>query len=166
MHRDAVGNGSRRPRMKLTPARLAALRADALPRVVYVFGDEPLQRQEAEDRVRSLARAAGAAERVVHSVNQGFDWAALTESSQALSLFSERRVIDLRMPSPSPGQDGGRVQVVIRRGPAGRCERRLQARPQARRGGQFLGRAHALPSVSPAGGGRVASKPSVRGSNS
>lgn len=110
---DTAANGSPRPRMKWTPARLAALSADALPRVVYVFGDEPLQRQEAEDRVRSLARAAGAGERVVHSVTQGFDWAALTESSQALSLFSERRLLEIHSEQAAWGRAGAEVLKAL-----------------------------------------------------
>ena len=99
--------------MKLTPARLSALTAEALPRVVYVFGDEPLQRQEAEDEVRRLARTAGAGERVVHSVTQGFDWAALTESSQALSLFSERRLLEIHSEKAAWGRAGGEVLKAL-----------------------------------------------------
>jgi len=79
-------------------------------RPIYVLsGDEPLQIQEARDAVREAARARGFEERVVVHVEARFDWSALREHTDSLSLFSERRVIDLRMPSPSPGQDGGRV---------------------------------------------------------
>jgi len=92
--------------VKLTPARLAELGAADLPRVVFVFGDEPLQRGEAEDAVRRLAREAGAGERVFHAVTQGFDWSAVTESSQAMSLFAERRLIEIHSEKAAWGKAG------------------------------------------------------------
>jgi DNA polymerase-3 subunit delta len=91
------------------------LRADQLPshlqrglqRLYLVWGDEPLLAQEAGDAIRAAARAAGCTERQVHTVSGAhFDWSGLLGASQALSLFSQRQLIEIRLPSGKPGKDG------------------------------------------------------------
>ena len=93
--------------MKIFPDKLeAALKKDLLP--IYFFsGDEPLQLGEAADAVRRAAREQGYTEREVMHVDKGFDWNELLMASNAMSLFAEKRVIDLRLPSGKPGKDGG-----------------------------------------------------------
>lgn len=93
--------------MKLYPDKLeAALKKDLLP--IYFFsGDEPLQLGEAVDAVRRHARKQGFTEREVMHVEKGFDWNELVASSNAMSLFAEKRIIDLRLPSGKPGKEGG-----------------------------------------------------------
>jgi DNA polymerase III subunit delta len=72
-----------------------------------VWGDEPLLAQEAADAIRAAARAAGCTERQVHSVAGAyFDWSGLLGASQAMSLFSDRQLIEIRIPSGKPGKDG------------------------------------------------------------
>lgn len=97
--------------MKLYPDKLAvALKKDLLP--IYFFsGDEPLQLGEAADAVRHAAREQGFTEREVMHVEKGFDWNELLVASNAMSLFAEKRVIDLRLPSGKPGKDGGAALV-------------------------------------------------------
>jgi DNA polymerase-3 subunit delta len=91
------------------------IRADALPqqlakalRPIYtVYGDEPLLAQEAADQIRAAARAQGYGERKVFIVGGAhFDWAPVLGAAQALSLFSERQLIEIRIPSGKPGKDG------------------------------------------------------------
>ena len=91
------------------------LRADQLPaalakglRPLYVLhGDEPLLAQEAADAIRAAARAAGYSERSVHTVaGAHFDWSGLLGEASALSLFADRRLIEIRIPSGKPGKDG------------------------------------------------------------
>ena len=91
------------------------LRADQLPaalqrglRPLYlIYGDEPLLAQEAADLVRAAARAAGHSERSVHTVaGAHFDWSGLLGESSALSLFADKRLIEIRIPSGKPGKDG------------------------------------------------------------
>ena len=91
------------------------IRADALPqqlakalRPIYtVYGDEPLLAQEAADQIRAAARAQGYDERKVFIVGGAhFDWAPVLGAAQALSLFSERQLIEIRIPSGKPGKDG------------------------------------------------------------
>lgn len=93
--------------MKLYPDKLEpALKKDLLP--IYFFsGDEPLQLGEAADAVRRHAREQGFTEREVMHAEKGFDWNELLASSNAMSLFAEKRIIDLRLPSGKPGKDGG-----------------------------------------------------------
>jgi DNA polymerase-3 subunit delta len=78
-------------------------------RALYtVWGDEALLAQEAGDAIRAAARAGGCSERQVHTVSGAhFDWSGLLGASQALSLFSERQLIEIRIPSGKPGKDGG-----------------------------------------------------------
>lgn len=76
-----------------------------------IFGDEPLLVLEAADRVREAARRAGCDERDVFVVEPGFDWGALLAASQNLSLFGERRIVELRLPTGKPGQQGGLALV-------------------------------------------------------
>ena len=91
------------------------VRADQLPqhlakglRPLYtVWGDEPLLAQEAGDAIRAAARAAGCTERQVHTVSGAhFDWSSLLGASQAMSLFSDRQLIEIRIPGGKPGKDG------------------------------------------------------------
>jgi len=93
--------------MQIPLDRLAAhLERDLRP-VYTVWGDEPLLAQEAADAIRAAARAAGCSERQVHTVQGAhFDWSALLGASQALSLFSDRQLIEIRIPSGKPGKDG------------------------------------------------------------
>jgi DNA polymerase-3 subunit delta len=97
--------------MKLYPDKLdAALKKGLLP--IYFFsGDEPLQLGEAADAVRRHAREQGFTEREVMHAEKGFDWNELLASSNAMSLFAEKRVIDLRLPSGKPGKEGGAALV-------------------------------------------------------
>jgi len=75
--------------------------------VYTVWGDEPLLAQEAADAIRSAARAAGCSERQVHTVaGAHFDWSSLLGASQALSLFADRQLVEIRIPSGKPGKDG------------------------------------------------------------
>jgi DNA polymerase-3 subunit delta len=72
-----------------------------------VWGDEPLLAQEAGDAIRAAARAAGCTERQVHTVSGAhFDWSNLLGASQAMSLFADRQLIEIRIPSGKPGKDG------------------------------------------------------------
>ncbi|MCK6402319.1 MAG: DNA polymerase III subunit delta [Sphaerotilus natans subsp. sulfidivorans] len=93
--------------MQIRAEQLAAALAKGLRPLYVIHGDEPLLAQEAADAVRAAARAAGCSERTVHTVAGGhFDWAGLLGDAGALSLFAERRLIEIRIPSGKPGKDG------------------------------------------------------------
>ncbi len=92
--------------MRLRADQLKASLERGLAPVYLVSGDEPLQVQECLDDLRAAARAEGFAERVVLNADARFDWSALKEIGSNLSLFAERRVIDLRLSGPKPDKKG------------------------------------------------------------
>ncbi len=95
--------------MKIRPEQINDQLRKGLAPVYMVFGDEPLLVQETCDAVRSAARRQGYDERVVMDVDAGFDWEALRHLSDNLSLFTQRRLVDLRLPGGKPGQAGAKV---------------------------------------------------------
>lgn len=93
--------------MQLRLDQLSTHLAKGLRRIYTIHGDEPLQAQEAADAIRAAARTAGHTERQVHTVTgQHFDWSSLIGASQAMSLFAERQLIEIRIPSGKPGKEG------------------------------------------------------------
>jgi len=93
--------------MKIFPDKLEDQLKNGLLPIYFFSGDEPLQLGEAADAVRRAAREQGFTEREVMHAEKGFDWNELLAAGNALSLFAEKRVIDLRLPSGKPGKDGG-----------------------------------------------------------
>jgi len=72
-----------------------------------LWGDEPLLSQEAADLIRAAARTAGHTERQVHTVQGAhFNWSGLLGAAQAMSLFADKQLIEIRIPSGKPGKDG------------------------------------------------------------
>ncbi len=95
--------------MQLKAEQLAAHLKKGLAPVYFVYGDELLLVQEAADAIRAAARAQDYSEREVFNVDKDFDWYKLTESSNNLSLFAERRILEVRMPTGKPGDAGGKA---------------------------------------------------------
>jgi DNA polymerase-3 subunit delta len=85
---------------------LGAHLAKRLGPLYVVHGDEYLLAIEAADRIRAAARRAGFTERDVLHVDRHFRWNRLVESGQSLSLFGDRKLIDLRIPGGKPGKEG------------------------------------------------------------
>ena len=93
--------------MQIRPDQLKAHLDRGLRTLYTVWGDEPLLAQEAGDAIRAAARAAGCGERQVHTVaGAHFDWSGLIGASMALSLFSDKQLIEIRIPTGKPGKDG------------------------------------------------------------
>ena len=98
---------SREATMQLRAEQLAAHLQKGIGPLYTVWGDEALLAQEAGDAIRAAARASGCTERQVHVVaGNHFDWSGLLGASQALSLFADRQLIEIRIPSGKPGKDG------------------------------------------------------------
>ncbi len=94
--------------MQVRADQLPAHLAKGLRSLYTVWGDEPLLAQEAGDAIRSAARNAGCGERQVHTVaGAHFDWSGLLGASLAMSLFSDRQLIEIRISSGKPGKEGG-----------------------------------------------------------
>ena len=91
--------------MKINADRLSESLATALAPVYLVTGDEPLQLGEAAQAIRNQARAEGVTDRTVLFANRGFDWSELTIAGANLSLFGDRRLIELRLPTGKPDRN-------------------------------------------------------------
>jgi DNA polymerase-3 subunit delta len=92
--------------MRLAVHQLDAHSAQPLRPIYLVAGDEPLQRGEALDRLRTAAREQGYTERQVLEQDTQFDWRQLQALGANLSLFGDRRLIELRLTSAKIGNDG------------------------------------------------------------
>lgn len=91
--------------MQIKPDQLAQrLQQNSLP-LVWISGDEPLLVQEACDTVRAFAREQGFGERQILEADKGFDWNQLLASGNDLSLFAERKLIDLRLNTAKVEED-------------------------------------------------------------
>jgi len=86
--------------------------------VYLVSSDEPLLIDEALAALRGAAVEQGYTERERHVAERGFDWSELAVGLQNLSLFSERRLIELRLPTGKPGDKGSRFLVETAANPA------------------------------------------------
>jgi DNA polymerase III subunit delta len=90
-----------------------ALGAGPLLPVYLVSAEEPLSGGEAADAVRAAARRQGFEEREVYAVERTAPWAEILASAQSMSLFSTRKVIELRMPGGKPGHGAKQLVEVI-----------------------------------------------------
>jgi DNA polymerase-3 subunit delta len=97
------------PPLKIKPESLAAHLRERLLPVYLISGDDPLLTGEAVDAVRARARALGFTERDVHFMDRGGDWDAVQASVASLSLFAQRRIVEVRLPTGRPGVTGAKV---------------------------------------------------------
>ena len=97
--------------MQLRAEELERQLARSLANLYVIHGDEPLQSLEAADAIRARARTLGYAEREVLAVERGFDWNLLAASGANLSLFSSKKLIELRIPGGKPGTEGAAAIV-------------------------------------------------------
>jgi len=72
-----------------------------------VSGDEPLLVTEAVDALRGAARAAGYTDRTSLVLDARSDWSAVAAATQSVSLFGDRRILELKIPTGKPGKTGG-----------------------------------------------------------
>lgn len=92
--------------MLLKAEQLAAHLERELRPLYVLYGDEPLLVIEAADAIRARSRSAGYSEREVLTVLPQFDWGNLLAAGGNMSLFGDRKLIDLRIPTGKPGKDG------------------------------------------------------------
>ncbi len=93
--------------MQLAAAQLQAHLQKGLKSLYTLHGDEPLLVQEAADAIRAAARTQGYTERTVHTVaGAHFDWSEVLAAGGSLSLFAERQIVEIRIPSGKPGKEG------------------------------------------------------------
>lgn len=93
--------------MQVAANQLAAQLQRGLRSLYTLHGDEPLLIQEAGDAIRAAAREQGHTERTVHTMAGAHaDWSAVLASGASLSLFADKQLIEVRVPSGKPGKDG------------------------------------------------------------
>jgi DNA polymerase-3 subunit delta len=94
--------------MLIPSSQLPAHLAKGIRSLYTLMGDEPLLQQETQDALRDRARQEGYTERQVLTVSGAhFDWSAALVAGQSLSLFAERQMVEIRIPTGKPGKDGG-----------------------------------------------------------
>ena len=96
--------------MRLYPEKLAGHLQQQLLSVYLVSGDEPLLLQECCDQIRQKAREQGCSEReIIDGAASGFNWQDILHSATSMSLFAQRKLIELRLPSGKPGAQGSKA---------------------------------------------------------
>jgi DNA polymerase III subunit delta len=93
--------------MLFRPENLASHLQKAISPLYLLFGDEPLLVIEAGDAIRAAAKRQGFSEREVLIAGANFRWDDLFLAAGNMSLFGDRKLIDLRIPSGKPGREGG-----------------------------------------------------------
>ncbi len=106
--------------MQLAAAQLTQHLLRGLRPLYTLHGDEPLLVQEAADAIRAAAREQGYTERTVHTVaGAHFDWSAVLAAGGSLSLFADKQIVEVRIPSGKPGKDGSAALQQLAEGAAG-----------------------------------------------
>jgi len=96
--------------MKLRFEQLSQFLKTSANNVFFLSGDEPLQMMEAADQIRLAAKLGGYDERDIISFEGGKgDWSDLRAASIELSLFSQKKLLDVRLSSSSPGAKGSKA---------------------------------------------------------
>jgi DNA polymerase-3 subunit delta len=93
--------------MQLRVDALEGHLSKAIAPLYVISSDEHLLALEAADKIRRAARANGYSERDVLTVERSFKWGELLAANQEMSLFGDKKLIELRIPTGKPGKDGG-----------------------------------------------------------
>ena len=106
--------------MQLAAAQITAHLQKGLRPLYTLHGDEPLLVQEAADAIRSAAREQGYTERTSHTVaGAHFDWSEVLAAGGSLSLFADKQIVEIRIPSGKPGKDGSTALQQLAEGTVG-----------------------------------------------
>ncbi|HEY4542445.1 MAG TPA: DNA polymerase III subunit delta [Noviherbaspirillum sp.] len=95
--------------MQLRADALDAHLAKSLAPLYVITSDEHLLALEAADKIRKAARTQGCSEREVLVAERYFKWGELGAANQSQSLFGDRKLIELRIPTGKPGKEGGQA---------------------------------------------------------
>lgn len=82
------------------------LRRGPLGPLYTLSGDEPLLVTEAGDALRAAARQAGFTDRTSLVLDARADWSAVLAATQSVSLFGDRRLLEIKIPTGKPGKSG------------------------------------------------------------
>lgn len=95
--------------MKVYPEKLNAHLSGDISPVYIISGDDPLLVQETCDELRAGLRKKGFTERLVYHVDATFKWESVLFDANSMSLFAEKKLLELRMPTGKPGDKGAKA---------------------------------------------------------
>lgn len=95
--------------MKVAAAQLQQDLKKQIRPVYLVSGDDPLLMQEACDAIRAACRQADFQERATYQADRTFNWQTLADEAGAMSLFGEKKIIEITLPSGKPGDPGAKA---------------------------------------------------------
>lgn len=99
--------------MQIYPEKLAQHFQKSVAPIYLITGDEPLLIQEACDTVRASLKERGYLERELHHAETGFDWSSLLYSANSMSLFAEKKLVEVRATSAKPNDAAKEVMLQI-----------------------------------------------------
>jgi DNA polymerase-3 subunit delta len=85
------------------------LQTKQLSPIFIISGDESLLSQEAADSIRNTARQLEFTEREIFDIDARFDWNHVFNETNALSLFSDKKILELRIANGKPGDKGSKA---------------------------------------------------------
>ncbi|MDI9244897.1 DNA polymerase III subunit delta [Marinobacter sp. CHS3-4] len=103
--------------MKIQAGQLEQQLEKKLSPVYLVSGDEALLVQESCDQIRKAARKAGFEDRLAFHADAQFDWSRLAEEFNAMSLFAEKRRIEVHLPTGKLGDGRDIVERFLEEPP-------------------------------------------------
>ncbi len=95
---------------KIRPEQLSAALLKNIAPIYILTGDEPLLIQESSDMIRAAARKAGFIERDLYHCDVHFEWTQVLGSANSMSLFADKKIIELRVPNGKPSDKGKVLQ--------------------------------------------------------
>lgn len=95
--------------MQIKPQQLAGALQKTLAPVYFISGDEPQQLGELADAIRKSAKERDFTAREIFFADKLFDWKQLNVSADTFSIFADKKIIDLRLPTGTPGAEGGKA---------------------------------------------------------
>lgn len=78
-----------------------------------IVGDELLLRIEAVDKLRHWAQQHDYTERTSLSLSATDDWGVIEEFTQSMSLFAERKILEVVIPTGRPGRKGSEALMRL-----------------------------------------------------
>lgn len=95
--------------MQISAEKLDQALSGQLAPIFLISSEDTFLQQEASDKVRNAARLAGFEQREKHVVDTSFDWSTLTYAAQSLSLFGDKKLLELHIGNGKPGDKGGKA---------------------------------------------------------
>ena len=106
--------------MQLKPQQLAGALHKGFSPVYFISGDEPQQLGELADAIRQAAKAQDYSTRELFFADKQFDWNQLNTSADNFSIFADKKIMDVRLPSGTPGTEGAKALTAYCQRPAAR----------------------------------------------